>query len=660
MTRHQQTPPPDIQLPSLPEVTLRALEACQRDENYRHIGEIVSADTGLVARVLALANSALYGRPGEIRSVEQALLRLGTDCVRTLIMTAALRQLLFDLGADQWTQLRDFWRHSLTTALTARALATLTRYPTPDEAFLLGMLHNIGELIALKTRDESLRQQYLDQQADIGANLAQSWGLGPMAVDAMRYQQAQPNEIQDASHLVKLINLSTRLALSDAGGIAAAIRVFDLGEELTQEIRIRIDREVDSLATSLSIPLNNEYDSASAMHDLRHSLVQQALTHEALTLSDQPGVHAVLSHAVASLTLLTGLPCLSFAANADGLTLLACSHGVLPSMVVSGTPPLSVLTRAFGSTEPVALGENSPTVLDRQLLGLLGTPSLYAIPVTNGESNVGVLVLGTSSIDTPVSELVLMFSQRLTDTLARLQQTSQDDTLELSMAQEHLRRQVHEISNPLTIVRQYIYQLRGKLSDTGVQEELDVIRDELDRAGNLLLQIGRSQHPAGEDGDSPTSLNDELKPVAELLEETLCNDNRVALSMSLCDVPTEFSGSRGSLRQVVINLVKNAAEAMPDGGEVSIRTAAPVWQNSRQWVELVIRDNGPGLPKDVQNQLFRPVQSTKGANHSGLGLSIVKQLVDGMEGIISCHSGDTGTTFRILFPMTANAKNTHS
>ena len=113
---------PDIQLPSLPEVTLRALEACHQDANYRTITDIVSNDTALVTRILALANSALYGPATRIRSIDQALLRLGTRRFHTLVLTAALRQLLFELGGDEWQQLRDFWRHSLTTALTACAL----------------------------------------------------------------------------------------------------------------------------------------------------------------------------------------------------------------------------------------------------------------------------------------------------------------------------------------------------------------------------------------------------------------------------------------------------------------------------------------------------------------------------------------------------------
>ncbi|MEP1585163.1 MAG: HDOD domain-containing protein, partial [Marinobacter sp.] len=300
---------PDIQLPSLPEVTLRVLEACHQDENYRRISDIVSADTALVTRVLALANSALYGPTSQIRSIDQALLRLGTRRFHTLVLTAALRQLLYELGADQWQQLRDFWRHSLTTALTARALATLTRYPEPDQAFMLGMLHNVGELIALKTPPGETQQYYLDRQSDIAAELVESWGLGPMAVDAMRYQQAMPTEVRDAGHLVKLISLATRLALSDAVGIAAAGTIFGLNEELTREINRRIDQEVSGVAESLGIPLSEDSDARHSNHKLKQTILKQAMASQALELSPIRGsAQESLAATVTSLTLITGLP----------------------------------------------------------------------------------------------------------------------------------------------------------------------------------------------------------------------------------------------------------------------------------------------------------------------------------------------------------------
>src|SRR6056297_186875 len=650
---------PDLQLPSLPEVTLRALDACHQDESYRKISEIVSADTALVARILALANSALYGPSTPIRSVDQALLRLGTRRFHTLVLTAALRQLLFELGGDEWQQLRDFWRHSLTTALTARALATLTRYPEPDEAFMLGMLHNIGELIAIKTPATDTKQHYLDHQSDIAAELVASWGLGPMAADAMRYQQALPSELRDAGHLVKLISLATRLALSDAAGIAAAGTVFGLNEELTREINRRIGHEVSGMAASLGIPLDEDYCGESASRQLKQTILRQAMANQAINLADLTGeAEDILAETVNSLTLVTGLPALCFGHSGDNLVLLSGTIGDIPELAVIAKPGGSVLTEAFISGLPVSLGERSPTVLDRQLLSLLHTPSLLAVPVNSGGNCPGVFALGTDNDHLPTTlELADIFTRQLSSVLANRTPTETgNEGLDQEIARDRLRKQVHEVSNPLTIIRQYIYQLRGRLEDAGVQQELDVIRDELDRAGNLLLQMSHTD--TMDQGDDGVELNTELESLARILEDSLFSADNRSLKLSLCSEPTRVAAGPTRIRQVVINLVRNAAESLADaGGRVEIRTSAPVWQNHRTWVELEISDSGRGIPDEVRDTLFSPVKTTKGEGHSGLGLSIVKQLVDDMEGIIACRTGQEGTTFRILLPAASHKKN---
>ncbi|MDX1551268.1 MAG: HDOD domain-containing protein [Marinobacter sp.] len=652
---------PDIQLPSLPEVTLRALEACHQDENYRKISDIVSADTALVSRVLALANSALYGPVAEIRSIDQALLRLGTRRFHTLVLTAALRQILYELGADQWQQLRDFWRHSLTTALTARALATLTRYPEPDQAFMLGMLHNVGELIALKTPAGDTQQYYFDHQADIAAELVSSWGLGSMAADAMRYQQAMPTEIRDAGHLVKLISLATRLAQSDAAGIAAAGTIFGLNEELTREINRRIDQEVSGVAESLGIPLSEEYDASHSNHKLKQTILKQAMANQALGLSPIVGsAQEYLAATVNSLTLITGLPALYFGPAGDGLTLLSASIGDVPDLTVASGPASSVLTEAFTSGAAVCLGGRAPTVLDRQLLSLLKTPSLVAIPVAGDEQCAGVFAVGTDNNSSgQTEELGRLFSEKLSQAVTTMlsDRGNRRETIDVELARDAIRRQVHEVSNPLTIIRQYIYQLRNRLDDDEIQEELDVIRDELDRAGDLLLQISRT--PGYDSPESPgdCNLNDELRTLRDLLEDSLFSGDEKTLTLDLCEEPTDVSVPRAVIRQVVINLVRNAAESLSEGGDVSIHTLAPVWQGGKTWVELEIADTGKGIPADIRTHLFSPVRSTKGKGHSGLGLSVVKQLIDDMEGIINCRTGRGGTAFRILFPSAANNKN---
>ena len=647
----------DLQLPSLAEVTLRALEACHAGESYRTISQVVATDTALIARLLALSNSALYRNSPPIRSIEQALLRLGTHRFQTLLLTSSLRQLLFELGGDEWQQLRDFWRHSLTTALTAKALATLTRYRDPEEAFLLGMVHNIGELIAIRTPSLDRRQEILNRQNDIAAALVTRWGLGAMAADAMRYQQAPPAQLRDAGHLVKLISLATRLALSDSVGISAAGTIFGLQEDLTREICSKISDEVASMAESFGVPLDTAYDSSNGSQQLSQSLIHQVMTRQSLELmaKDTADTLRLIASTTGSLMLLTGLPSLCFGPDNDGLQLLSGTCPDLPDLSLAPESGASVLTEAFNTGKPLHLGERTPSVLDQQLLSILGTPSLMAIPVVFDDRSVAVFALGRCADDTESSAtLTQLFIGHLSQLIDERQ--CEQTSVNTDIANDRLRRQVHEISNPLTIIKQYIFQLRSRLEDSDLQGDLDIIQEELDRASYLLLQVSSSQAPSEDSGE--TDLNSELESLSRILRDSLFSQPERTLNLQLCPEPTRVQGSVSAVRQIAINLIRNAVESL-DGhqGDITLRTNAPIYQGQRSWIELQITDHGPGIPDAIRRNLFAPVTSSKGQGHSGLGLSIVKQLIDDMEGIIACHTGQEGTTFRILLPAASHKKN---
>jgi signal transduction histidine kinase len=127
------------------------------------------------------------------------------------------------------------------------------------------------------------------------------------------------------------------------------------------------------------------------------------------------------------------------------------------------------------------------------------------------------------------------------------------------------------------------------------------------------------------------------------------------------------------LRQALLNLVRNAAEAMPKGGTLTLSSREPVVADGRKFVQISVEDTGPGLPEEILLnlfepvialkepegsgtqasgllKLFKPVRSSKGAGHAGLGLSIVGSLVEELGGRIQCATGPEGTSFHILLP----------
>jgi signal transduction histidine kinase len=130
----------------------------------------------------------------------------------------------------------------------------------------------------------------------------------------------------------------------------------------------------------------------------------------------------------------------------------------------------------------------------------------------------------------------------------------------------------------------------------------------------------------------------------------------VEIVVSMADADSRIEGDPDILKQILVNLVKNAIEALVgSGGRIEIANRGHVNRERRLYLELVVSDTGPGLSRDVLANLFSAVKSTKEGPHHGLGLSIVHNLVKKLNGHIACRSGTTGTSFEILLPAHAGA-----
>ena len=109
-----------------------------------------------------------------------------------------------------------------------------------------------------------------------------------------------------------------------------------------------------------------------------------------------------------------------------------------------------------------------------------------------------------------------------------------------------------------------------------------------------------------------------------------------------------------AIKQIYTNLIKNAVEALPANGELIVYTQDYVNVDGEDHIEISVADNGPGISTDILPRLFSPIETTKGDGHAGLGLTIVKNLVNELHGSISCRSSDKGTGFYILLPKQQN------
>ena len=123
-------------LPALPNVLVEMLRACENNQaSFQDLSLIISRDTVIAGRVIFLANSAFYNPGSKINSLERALFLLGTDTLKTIVITASIQQFFSSFKSARSDFLLPFWQRSLNCALLAKALAILTSYPNPDEAY---------------------------------------------------------------------------------------------------------------------------------------------------------------------------------------------------------------------------------------------------------------------------------------------------------------------------------------------------------------------------------------------------------------------------------------------------------------------------------------------------------------------------------------------
>ena len=205
----------------------------------------------------------------------------------------------------------------------------------------------------------------------------------------------------------------------------------------------------------------------------------------------------------------------------------------------------------------------------------------------------------------------------------------------------------HEIRNPLGIIANALYDL-GELVDSDnsdVIEDLRIAKEEMARAQeiiNNLLEFSRESRAELEVVD----INDLLRRTLQLMNKSLKNSG--------VRVSTEFGAlgncmaNQNGLRQIFLNLITNAVQAMPSGGELRLRTAPLV--DGR--VQLEFADTGVGIPAEHLQDIFNPFFTTKAPGQgTGLGLSVVHSVVRRYRGEIRVESQvNRGTTFTIDLP----------
>jgi len=203
----------------------------------------------------------------------------------------------------------------------------------------------------------------------------------------------------------------------------------------------------------------------------------------------------------------------------------------------------------------------------------------------------------------------------------------------------------HEIKNPLMLIGGFAQQVLRKISQNGKnKEKLEIIIKEVARLEEFLSELTDITKPS-QPKKIMTSVNSVVEEISGFLHEELRARHVVFQTFLDPQVP-EISVDPKQMRQVLINVMKNAMEAMPEGGHLSVTT-----QFLEDRVKLCIIDTGQGITPEELNSVFDPFFTTK-AKGTGLGLAVSRKIIEDHDGLISLEStlGD-GTVCNIILPV---------
>lgn len=296
-------------------------------------------------------------------------------------------------------------------------------------------------------------------------------------------------------------------------------------------------------------------------------------------------------------------------------------------------------------------------VAEEQLLRILKCDAFVCLPLSSRSRCLGILIGGVAKWQVEGLRKKEKFLKSFGEQAAIALETAFGERGEASRRvasvveeyREASRKIAHEVNNPLSIIKNYLSVLDSKLErQEPVLGEISILNEEIDRVG-VIVQGLTDLKPAVR--DNAAEVNRVMRDVARLFRDTEFAPDAVKISVHTQDLPMETETNPDTLKQILVNLVKNAMEAMRSGGEIQIVNNGHVNKDGSLFVELCVTDNGPGIPPDILRNLFQPVQSTKGDGHQGLGLSIVHGLVKKNQGMITCRSGSKGTHFEMLLPV---------
>lgn len=204
---------------------------------------------------------------------------------------------------------------------------------------------------------------------------------------------------------------------------------------------------------------------------------------------------------------------------------------------------------------------------------------------------------------------------------------------------------VHQIRNPLAIIKNAAYLLRKKTGDNEyLNDNIKIVEDEVDRMNNIAEELLRFARTGERMALEPVNIKDIIQEILKEMAITEPNYSKIKVVNDISDSLSKVQGERESLKQALLNIISNAYQAMPKSGTLKLKSD----ENDKN-VQLTISDTGVGIPSKEKGLIFEPFFTTKDKKGSGLGLAISYAIIKKIGGDIKVDSKEgEGTTFNVF------------
>jgi HD-like signal output (HDOD) protein len=271
---------------TLPEITLKIIELVESPSSTaQDLHKVIANDPALCSRILKVVNSAFYGLPGQIGSINRAIVLLGLNAVKNIAIAASLAKLFRGGSLTPEFSAKDLWSHSIATAAACKMIADALKLGLGDEAFLAGLIHDIGIIVEIQYDRHRLietigritvnpdgvpSRNMMDVEAevfganhqDFGQGLCEKWKF-PRSFALVTGYHHRPLELaNDQRTLVTIVAIADRLAGAikpgfrlDQPNLDIPTELFDvikLTREQANDIAAKLPQQIESVNQTLT------------------------------------------------------------------------------------------------------------------------------------------------------------------------------------------------------------------------------------------------------------------------------------------------------------------------------------------------------------------------------------------------------------------------